>query len=215
MCICPARKGKSTCALPLRLVTNTRLSSGPPLKQWGATVNQTTNNERKVEHYPDAQRLDDSVGFLNRVFGIKTVAGEVGCLAAIVAVAAIPFLGMASCSNQMAESNRAAAEHAKIQQAADEAAYQQSVRTGAVCEDGPNGLNTAFQLNVMRRLKDPDSFQHIRSVIVPSGKSGQYDAFMQFRSKNSFGGYTVGSAVGTLYVAERGVCEVRSFNVEG
>jgi hypothetical protein len=154
--------------------------------------------------------------WLERVFGIKTLTGRLGCYGSVLFVVITPVVGVSYCSSQMAENARIAAEQqAKedaVKKSADEASYKESVRTGAVCEDGPKGLNTAFQLNVLRQLKDPESFEHMGTVITPSKKGG-YDALMRFRSRNSFGGYVVGTAIGTLYVAEHGVCEVRSFQI--
>ncbi|WP_267396775.1 MULTISPECIES: hypothetical protein [unclassified Sphingomonas] len=74
-------------------------------------------------------------------------------------------------------------------------------------------MNTALQLKVLSQLKDPDSFEHMGTVVSPS-KEGGYDALMRFRSRNAFGGYVIGTVVAKLYVAERGVCEVRSMEVE-
>lgn len=139
-----------------------------------------------------------------------------GCFASVAAVIAIPIVGVSYCSHQATENaRRAAVEETKldaVEAAADEAQYQDTVRTGKVCEDGPDGLNTALQLNVLRQLKDPDSFEHMGTVIIPPRKGG-YDALMRFRSRNSFGGFAIGTAVANLYVAERGVCEVRTYKV--
>lgn len=169
-------------------------------------MNQTDEEREAARNAPNTWRPPASkAGFLERVFGIKSVAGKIGCLSPLF----IPVLLIGYCSHRSTESNRAAAQEEVVQKASDDAAYQDSVRTGAVCEDGPNGLNTGFQLNVMRQLKDPDSFSHIGTVITPATEGGGYDALMRFRSKNSFGGYVVGAAVGKLYVAERGICEAR------
>lgn len=161
---------------------------------------------------------DQGPGWLERVFGINTRGGKLGCLGTVAAVIALPIMGVSYCSYQAAEQTRLAEEQkAKddaVQAERDEQSYKASVASGAVCVDGPDGLNTAFELNVKRRLKDPDSFEHMGTVITPSKKGG-YDALMRFRSRNSFGGYAVGTAIGHLYVAERGVCEVRDFRVSG
>ncbi len=175
-------------------------------------MNQTDEERKAARNAPNTWRPPASkAGFLERVFGIKSVAGKIGCMSPLL----IPVLLIGYCSHRSAESNRVAAQAEAVQKASDEAAYQERVRTGAVCEDGPNGLNTAFQMNVMRRLKDPDSFQHIGTVITPATKGDGYDALMRYRSKNSFGASVVGTAVGKLYVAEPNVCEVRSFEIEG
>ena len=182
-------------------------------------MDQTEEQRVAAKNAPNDWRPPSSgPGWLERVFGINTFAGRMGCFASAAAIIAIPIVGVSYCSHQATENARlAAVEKAKVdavEAAADEARYQDTVRTGKVCEDGPNGLNTALQLNVLRQLKDPDSFEHMGTVIVPSRKGG-YDTLMRFRSRNSFGGYAIGTAVANLYVAERGVCEVRAFKVEG
>lgn len=159
----------------------------------------------------EGTKADD--GFAARVFGVQGTKGKVGCTAA----ALVPFLlllgGVSYCSNQSAERARIAAEQAAVEAKAEEERYQESVRTGKVCADGANDLNTAFELNVKRDLKDPDSFEHLGTVIRPSGNGETYEALMRYRARNSFNGYVTGTAVGKLYVAERGVCEVRSFQI--
>jgi hypothetical protein len=150
----------------------------------------------------------------NKIFADEGPGTKWGCLGSVALLIAVASGGVAFCNHETAERARVDALQRAEEAKEEEAHYQDRVRSGQVCADGPNDLNTALELNVKRQLKDPDSFEHIGTVITPSPKGG-YDALMRFRSRNSFGGYVVGTAVATLYVAERGVCEVRTFKVAG
>lgn len=149
-----------------------------------------------------------------RIFADEGPGAKWSCLGSLALLLAVASGGVAFCNHETAEHARVDAFQRAEEAKEEEAHYQDSVRSGQVCADGPNDLNTALELNVKRQLKDPDSFEHMGTVITPSSKGG-YDALMRFRSRNSFGGYVVGTAVATLYVAERGVCEVRTFKVAG
>lgn len=147
------------------------------------------------------------------IFDTSGLGGKWGCTGATLAVLLVAASGIGFCSHQIAESNRLKTEKEAAEQRAEEARYQERVRTGEVCADGPNNLNVPFQLHVKRVLKDPDSFEHIGTVITPSGDGRHYDALMRYRARNSLGGITIGTAIAKLYVAERNVCEVRSFRI--
>lgn len=124
------------------------------------------------------------------------------------------FYGMLSfCSEQSKENARIAAQEAADKAKEQEAHYQERVRNGSVCADGPDDLNTSLELNVKRDLKDPSSFEHMGTVITPAKNGKGYDALMRFRSKNSFGGYAVGTAVANLYLAEKDLCEVSTYKI--
>ncbi len=132
----------------------------------------------------------------------------------ILIVFILMFYGMLSfCSERSKENARIAAQEAADKAKEEEAHYQERVRNGSVCADGPDDLNTSLELNVKRDLKDPSSFEHMGTVITPAKNSKGYDALMRFRSKNSLGGYAVGTAVAKLYLAEKNLCEVSAFKV--
>ncbi|MCC2975709.1 hypothetical protein LK533_03340 [Sphingomonas sp. PL-96] len=152
-------------------------------------------------------------GFFARNFADEGAKGVIGC--AVMALVPMFLLvgGVSYCSNQSAEKERIAAQEAAAQAKVDEERYQESVRTGQVCADGPNDAVTALELNVQRRLKDPGSYHHLGTVIRPAENGRGYDALMRYRSRNSFGGYVTGTVAAKLYLAERNVCEVASFDV--
>ncbi|MES2337105.1 MAG: hypothetical protein V4537_03290 [Pseudomonadota bacterium] len=168
---------------------------------------------------PDAQGQSQG-GFLKRAFGIDTAVGRLGCYGTVAAILALPAFGITQCVRHSSDevpgiSAQSAEGPVTTAQDEEEAYYQRRVKSGEVCADGPKGLNTSFELSVKQQLKDPDSFEHMGTVITPAKNSDEYDALMRFRSRNSFGGFAVGTAVARLYLAERNLCEVRSFNVEG
>ncbi|RYF19187.1 MAG: hypothetical protein EOO77_10505 [Oxalobacteraceae bacterium] len=149
-----------------------------------------------------------------RIFADEGPGAKWSCLGSVALLIAVAGGGIAFCNHETAERARVDALQKAEEAKEEEAHYQDRVRSGQVCADGPSDLDTALELNVKRQLKDPDSFEHMGTVITPSSKGG-YDALMRYRAKNSLGGYVVGTAVATLYVAERGVCEVRTFKVAG
>jgi hypothetical protein len=57
-----------------------------------------------------------------------------------------------------------------------------------------------FQLvaTVKKKLRDPDSFQHIETVYNASAST--IDVGMTFKSKNAFGGYVMSAAKGTYSI---------------
>lgn len=136
-----------------------------------------------------------------------------GCAGLAAAMIFLAVGGVAFCNREAAENSKIEAQHRADEQQEEDARYAERVKSGEVCADGPNDLNTALELNVKRQLKDSDSFEHLGTVIKPIPSSSDYDALMRYRARNSFGALTVGTAVGKLYVAEKNVCEVRSFKI--
>lgn len=47
-------------------------------------------------------------------------------------------------------------------------------------------------------MRDPDSFKHIETRVVPVNDKGQHMLTMKYRAKNGFGGMTAGSALATF-----------------
>lgn len=58
-----------------------------------------------------------------------------------------------------------------------------------------DGSHYALEKSVKKALKDPDSYQHIETRYSDDGD--HITVVMQFRAKNSFGGYDVSTARGT------------------
>jgi len=75
------------------------------------------------------------------------------------------------------------------------------VKTVEDCFSAWDGSYFRLENYVEDRLKDPDSYEHIktaygRKVETTYGaeESGTYVVHMQYRAKNSFGGYVIGNA---------------------
>lgn len=175
-----------------------------------APSDNASDGAAKASNEHDASTTNDSGKKQAGVFeGPGCTVGGI-----ILIVFILMFYGMLSfCSEQSKENARIAAQEAADKAKEEEAHYQERVRNGSVCADGPDDLNTSLELNVKRDLKDPSSFEHMGTVIAPAKNGKGYDALMRFRSKNSFGGYAVGSAVAKLYLAEKDLCEVSTYKI--
>lgn len=149
----------------------------------------------------------------NRIFADEGPGAKWGCLGAAALLVALAGGGVAFCNHEFAERARIESEQAAAEKKEEVARYQERVKSGQVCADGSNDLNTALELSVKRSLKDPNSFEHIGTVIKPAGDGVTYDALMRYRARNSFNGYVVSTVLGKLYLSEPGVCDVRSYKV--
>jgi hypothetical protein len=68
-------------------------------------------------------------------------------------------------------------------------------RKGFHCLSGWDGSHRATVNYVKENLRDPDSYQHIKTSITPVDKDGNHMLIMQYRAKNGFGGYATGSVM--------------------
>jgi hypothetical protein len=68
---------------------------------------------------------------------------------------------------------------------------------------------TAWNLERMirARLRDPDSYQQISAVTLPSPEKGVIGLVVHYRAKNGFGGYTEGYASGNCDMTARN-CQI-------
>ena len=71
-------------------------------------------------------------------------------------------------------------------------------RKGFHCLSAWDGSSRQFTQLVKANLRDPDSFEHIETRIIPANEKGQHAILMKYRAKNGFGGMNVGSALGTV-----------------
>jgi hypothetical protein len=128
---------------------------------------------------------------------------KVGCAGiVIVALFGVP-LTLTTCSRWRAESKTEAAKEAK-EKAAKAADDRQQ---GLHCLLPYLGYSTKFVDAVKQRLRDPDSFEHDKTMIAPAGPDGSHPIIMEYRAKNGFGGMNRSIAVGKL---DHGTCEVVS-----
>ncbi|WP_414463366.1 hypothetical protein [Hyphomicrobium sp. DY-1] len=71
-------------------------------------------------------------------------------------------------------------------------------RSGFQCLSGWDGSHRAMVMAVTSALRDPDSFQHVRTLITPEDTAGQHRILMTYRAKNGFGGYNLEVASGAF-----------------
>lgn len=80
--------------------------------------------------------------------------------------------------------------------AAREAKAAEDRRKGFHCLSGWDGSHPKFKREVVDRLRDPDSFEHIETRVTPVN-DGKHTIVMEYRAKNGFGGMVVGAAAGS------------------
>ena len=68
-------------------------------------------------------------------------------------------------------------------------------RKGFHCLSAWDGSHRGVIQAVEKRLRDPDSFEHIETRISPVNNNGEHILSMEFRSRNGFGGMTVSVAM--------------------
>ena len=92
----------------------------------------------------------------------------------------------------------------------DELAEKAAMETqGFHCLSGWDGSHSDFVAQVKRGLRDPDSFEHIKTS-VSAKKDGWHAIAMDYRAKNGFGGMMVGHAVGTYLNFNCGVTLIQA-----
>ena len=79
-------------------------------------------------------------------------------------------------------------------QAAKAAEQAENKRKGFHCLE-PDGSHFEVKKYVKKQMRDPESFEHIETRVVPVNDKGQHTLTMKYRARNGFGGMTVGSAL--------------------
>lgn len=139
------------------------------------------------------------------------VALPVGC-SAIMIGSSVAFNAMLPSSPEAdarREAARAAREEARQQERAAVAQVQQEQnarRQAAEARERELGLHcmvidrpkTVLRQEIIRRLRDPSSFDHIATRITPVNARGEHTMLVQFRARNGFGGLGVQVATLTL-----------------
>ena len=97
----------------------------------------------------------------------------------------------------LVETRQAAAEQAEQKEADDEKA------AGMHCVSGWDGSNRSLKTMVRDGTRNPDSFEHIDTRIMPAvanEKTGrlEHPVVMRFRAQNGFGGMNLGVAVASV-----------------
>ncbi len=90
----------------------------------------------------------------------------------------------------------AEAEAQRKQKAVQEAAAQKAAekRQGFHCLSSWDGSHRAVKSAVEDMMRDPDSFEHVKTLIAPVDENGQHELRMTYRARNGFGGMNVGIA---------------------
>ena len=83
-------------------------------------------------------------------------------------------------------------------------------RRGMHCLNGWDGSHWKMQAEIKRRLRDPDSFEHVETRITPIDEVGNHSIFMTFRARNGFGGKNVQQAIG---VVDNKECELQTLQM--
>ncbi len=70
---------------------------------------------------------------------------------------------------------------------------------GFHCLSAWDGSNASMVRQIESGLRNPDSFEHIDTLITPvNEQSGKHGVSMTFRAENGFGGMTGGRAIGEV-----------------
>ena len=113
-------------------------------------------------------------------------------------VCTIIFLGLAFLLNQCSDARKAEEAREKVEaaQAAKAAAAEEAEekRKGFHCLSSWDGSHRQVVEAVKQRLRDPDSFEHVETMILPVNASGKHGLIMKYRARNGFGGLNVGQA---------------------
>lgn len=84
---------------------------------------------------------------------------------------------------------------------------------GFHCLSAWDGSHTGMVREVKAGLRDPDSFEHVDTLITPvQAETGMHGVTMTFRARNGFGGLNLGTAIGEV---DPTTCIVRNVLVDG
>ncbi len=101
------------------------------------------------------------------------------------------------------EQKTAAAKAAKAKKvAAEAAAAAEKKRNGFHCLSSWDGSHREVQTYVEKRMREPDSIEHIETRITPVNETGKHTLIMRYRAKNGFGGMSGGVAIATINNAD-------------
>ena len=82
----------------------------------------------------------------------------------------------------------------------------QKIADGTHCVDGWDDSFPPLKAAVKEELRNPRSFEHVRTVWTPVGKGGKFGLIMTYRAQNGFGGMNVEN-IGALVDAK--TCQFR------
>ena len=117
--------------------------------------------------------------------------GSIGCG---IVIFFLVVIGLDRCSQprEITEEELQAREEAAAQKAEDRI-------KGFHCLSDWDGSNVSLVKSVKARLRDPDSFQHVDTLITPvSDETDKHGVSMTYRARNGFGGLNLSRAVGEV-----------------
>ncbi len=97
-----------------------------------------------------------------------------------------------------AKKNKYESEMRKKVIAARAAAEREKLSTGFHCLSGWDGSHERFKEYVRQRMREPDSFEHIKTYIWRANSAGKNLLKMQYRARNGFGWMNIGTAVAQI-----------------
>jgi hypothetical protein len=116
-----------------------------------------------------------------------------GTIRKFLAVVVVGGLIIAGCTESEADKQQKA-KHAEIVKQVE----LEKKQKGFHCLSGWDGSHTSVVRWIKNNLKDPDSYQHKETRITPVMKDGKHVLVMEYRAKNSFGGYVINSVMATV-----------------
>lgn len=94
--------------------------------------------------------------------------------------------------------NEKAAQDAEAKREARAAEEAENNRKGFHCLSAWDGSHRGFSRIVTNQLRDPDSFEHIETLVGPVNLEGFHSIIMKYRARNGFGGMNIEQAFGTF-----------------
>lgn len=89
-------------------------------------------------------------------------------------------------------------EESAAKKASERAANAEEIRKGFHCLSKWDGSMRKLTAEIKIRLNDPDSFEHIDTLITPVSASGTHRVKTRYSAKNAFGGRVQGEATATV-----------------
>lgn len=117
-----------------------------------------------------------------------------GCIVAFAVEAANSPEGRAKSAQRARERQEAAL----LKEQERDAASREERRKGFHCLNNVDGSHWDMQEAIKGRLRNPGSFDHVETAIMPRDKKGLHTIVMQYRAENGFGGTNLERAIGII-----------------
>ncbi|WP_339635258.1 hypothetical protein [uncultured Sneathiella sp.] len=96
--------------------------------------------------------------------------------------------------NRLMEEQEAKNQEEADRIAQEEAKKAEEKRKGFHCLSPWDGSHRIVEREVENQMRDPDSFEHIETLISPVNENGVHSLTMKYRARNGFGGMSIGMA---------------------